>query len=293
MPILGTIASQISGRLGRDVEYLVLGGGGGGGANHGGGGGGGGFLNSTLKLPVGTAFTVTVGAGGVAGTFNGSPTGTSGNNSVLHTVTALGGGRGGDYSSNYEAQDGGSGGGAQASGTSYIGKGFAGPPRQGYDGGGKNPNFALCGGGGGGASAAGQTQTGSQGGGNGGNGAATSITGSSVTYGGGGGGGGWNGSVSVGTQALGGTGGGGNAGPTVQSGGSNGTGGTNGLGGGGGCGGGGTSNGGAGGTGVVVIAYPDTFPAPSSISGGLTYDQPSRSGYRVYRFTAGTGTVTF
>jgi hypothetical protein len=24
----------------------------------------------------------------------------------------------------------------------------------------------------------------------------------------------------------------------------------------------------------------------------LTYNQPTRSGYRVYRFTAGTGTVT-
>jgi hypothetical protein len=25
----------------------------------------------------------------------------------------------------------------------------------------------------------------------------------------------------------------------------------------------------------------------------LTYNQPTRSGYRVYRFTAGTGTITF
>jgi hypothetical protein len=33
--------------------------------------------------------------------------------------------------------------------------------------------------------------------------------------------------------------------------------------------------------------------AIQSISAGLTYDQPSRSGYRVYRFTGGTGTVTF
>jgi hypothetical protein len=43
----------------------------------------------------------------------------------------------------------------------------------------------------------------------------------------------------------------------------------------------------------VVIAYPDTYPAPTAISGGLTYTQPTRSGYRVYRFTAGTGTITF
>jgi hypothetical protein len=26
---------------------------------------------------------------------------------------------------------------------------------------------------------------------------------------------------------------------------------------------------------------------------GLTYDQPTRSGYRVYRFTAGTGTISW
>jgi hypothetical protein len=25
----------------------------------------------------------------------------------------------------------------------------------------------------------------------------------------------------------------------------------------------------------------------------LTYTQPSRAGYRVYRFTSGTGTITF
>jgi hypothetical protein len=48
--------------------------------------------------------------------------------------------------------------------------------------------------------------------------------------------------------------------------------------------------GGNGGNGVVIIAYPDTYPAliPSV---GLTFDQPTRSGYRVYRFTAGTGTI--
>lgn len=47
----------------------------------------------------------------------------------------------------------------------------------------------------------------------------------------------------------------------------------------------------SGGSGVVIIAYPDTLPA-LTVGSGLTYDQPSRSGYRVYRFTAGTGTIT-
>jgi hypothetical protein len=49
-----------------------------------------------------------------------------------------------------------------------------------------------------------------------------------------------------------------------------------------------------GGSGIVIIAYPDTFPAITSIGGGLTYSVStvSRSGYRVYSFTAGTGSVT-
>lgn len=47
----------------------------------------------------------------------------------------------------------------------------------------------------------------------------------------------------------------------------------------------------AGGSGVVIIAYPDTLPA-LTVGSGLTYDEPTRAGYRVYRFTAGTGTIT-
>jgi hypothetical protein len=44
----------------------------------------------------------------------------------------------------------------------------------------------------------------------------------------------------------------------------------------------------------VILAYPDTFDALTSISGGLTYSVStvSRSGYRVYTFTAGTGPIT-
>jgi hypothetical protein len=43
----------------------------------------------------------------------------------------------------------------------------------------------------------------------------------------------------------------------------------------------------------VIIAYPSAYPALSSISGGLTYSVStvSRSGYRVYTFTAGTGPI--
>jgi hypothetical protein len=50
-------------------------------------------------------------------------------------------------------------------------------------------------------------------------------------------------------------------------------------------------NGGAGGSGVVIIAYPDSFAPLTSIGGTLFYDQPTRSGYRVYRFTSGTGNI--
>jgi len=50
--------------------------------------------------------------------------------------------------------------------------------------------------------------------------------------------------------------------------------------------------GGNGGSGVVVIAYPDTYANIASISGGLTYTLTTPTGYKVYTFTAGTGTVT-
>jgi hypothetical protein len=40
------------------------------------------------------------------------------------------------------------------------------------------------------------------------------------------------------------------------------------------------------------VAYPNTFPAATLSN--LTYTEPSRSGYRVYRITASaSGTITF
>jgi hypothetical protein len=49
-----------------------------------------------------------------------------------------------------------------------------------------------------------------------------------------------------------------------------------------------------GGSGIVIIAYPSDKDA-AAVSSGLTYSvsTSSRSGYRVYSFTAGTGTITF
>jgi hypothetical protein len=47
---------------------------------------------------------------------------------------------------------------------------------------------------------------------------------------------------------------------------------------------------------VVIIAYPNTFDNITSIAVGLTYSLDNgvtRAGYKVYTFTAGTGTITF
>jgi hypothetical protein len=44
----------------------------------------------------------------------------------------------------------------------------------------------------------------------------------------------------------------------------------------------------------VIIAYSNVYPNLTSIDAGLTYtlDTTTRSGYKVYKFTAGTGTIT-
>lgn len=46
-------------------------------------------------------------------------------------------------------------------------------------------------------------------------------------------------------------------------------------------------------SGVVILAYPNNFAALTSVGAGLTYNlsTTSRPGYKVYTFTAGTGTV--
>jgi hypothetical protein len=145
-------------------------------------------------------------------------------------------------------------------------------------------------------------------------GAYSSITGANVAYAGGGGGG--NDLVNHAGQALlaftpGGVGGGGNGGGWTNT--RTGTdtatganiataGGTNTGGGGGG---GSYANfispnnfynySAAGGSGVVVVAYPDSFGNITTIGAGLTYtyDNSTRPGYRVYKFTAGTGTIVW
>ena len=185
------------------VEYLVVAGGGSGGRDGsdpeygqkhpGGNGGGGGFRTNvagsisggnsspeaSLSLTTGT-YSVTVGAGGTGGTCPAY----SGNNSVFHTITSIGGGGGGSQCGQ-TGSSGGSGGGASAfwSNGTYIvfGTPGSGTTGQGFQGAYvSNPNNSAIGGGAGGT------------GGAGGAGLSSSIDGVSRLYAGGGGGGGVN-----------------------------------------------------------------------------------------------------
>ncbi len=289
------------------LEYLLVAGGGAGGDFFtgsgynaaGGGGGAGGYIYSaptTLKASS-FSFPITVGSAGVSTATSNTSGGfaSNGGNTIFNGLTAVGGGRGAAGNSSvgpnvYTAGNGGSGGGgSRPDGGAQFAVAGTGTSNQGFSGGACNSsNNDGDGGGGGGATSAGTNGgVGSQGGA----GYTSSITGTSVVYAAGGGGGdGLVGSwVGTGGSGVGGNGGvkqnnspGGNASSF-------------------GCGGGGAgssfsdtsafSKGGNGSGGVVILAYPDTEPE-LTIPGTLTYDQPTRAGYRVYRFTAGSGTVT-
>lgn len=223
------------------VEYLVIAGGGGGrsvssgGGSYGMGGagaggyrssiagessGGGASAESAFSATPGTAYTVTIGAGG--------PNTNNGSNSVFATITSTGGGA---YAS------GGSGGGGD-----FNGGATSGTAGQGYSGAGGTSNQ---GGGGGGAGGAGGFQ-------GGGAGVSSSVTGTSVARAGGGGGGnpfGSGGSASAG----------GGAGGSGTQNGTAGTANTGGGGGGGSIAGSGAVVGGAGGSGVVILKYSSSI----------------------------------
>ena len=290
------------------VDYLVVAGGAGGGSGSngiggaGGGGGagglrtsygsttgGGGSAESSLSLSTSTNYTVTVGApggGGVTGTYGSA--GSDGSNSVFSTITSTGGGGGGtDNSSNLRpGRDGGSGGGV-GRGIDSGGSAVTSPVVQGYAGGSTTSFTANTsqGGGGGGAGAVGSSG-GNDGNGNGGNGLAVSVTGSSVTYAGGGGGGiDQNG---YGTPGAGGSGIGGDG----ASSGSAGTGDVNtGSGGGGGTYRSGGIAGGSGGSGIIILRYPNTKTI--TIGSGLTGSTATDGSDKVTTFTAGTGNISF
>ncbi len=291
------------------VEALVVAGGGGGGGRAGGGGGAGGLVyHSAKEFLQGNTALITVGTGGNGGGGGGSPgsnfesAGSDGTNSVFSNITAIGGG-GGYFGDTGPGRDGGSGGGGGYNGAGGLSTQINSGGGTGYGnaGGGSalSGTYAYKQGGGGGAGGVGQSGSGSTGkAGDGGAGLEYSITGTAQFYAGGGGGGGhepFNTGLANNGRGIGGSGVGGNGGPISSSDGQP-TQGVDGTG----SGGGGTwSNGGSsfdgarGGHGVVIIAYPNTKPALANIPGTLTYDQPARAGYRVYRFTSGTGTITF
>jgi hypothetical protein len=264
------------------VEYLVVAGGGGAGANggYGSGGGAGGFRYGSISPVSATEYSIVVGLGGTGQVGAGADNSTVGGVSTFASITSAGGGRGRGVSGGVVGLPGGSGsggdrqpGGASSPVTSPV-QGFAG-------GAGGNEST----GGGGGAGGVG-VNGGDRAGGAGGPGAQSSITGIATFYAGGGGG------AAQYNGGLGGSSIGGNAGNEGQPG----TDGVANTGSGGGGGGSGFNNGGNGGSGVVIFAYTNNsnYRTPT-ISAGLTYtlDTATRSGYRVYRFTAGSGTVTF
>ena len=288
------------------VDYLVIAGGGGGGGAFGGGGGSGGYRNSynseasgggntsetSLLLTATTNYTVTVGAGGTGGTGNSNSRGTEGINSIFSSITSAGGGTGGGYfpssgsSASSPGTSGGSGGGAGNPEGSTTWAGGAGTTDQGYAGGNAQGQSPYCGGGGGGASAAGAN--GVSNGGNGGNGLSSTITGVSITRAGGGGGGAYT-YAQGNSPGSGGSGGGGNGNGASNGNGYAGTINT-------GSGGGGSGYpdlgvGGVGGSGVVILRYPDVYTI--TVPAGLTSTTSTVGTDKVTTFTAGTGNIQF
>lgn len=286
------------------IDYLIVAGGGGGGGTldsdyaSNGGGGAGGMLTGTSYLYGGVTTTVTVGGGGAGAKTSNSFTNTAGSNSsisdsILGTITAVGGGKGqiGYGNANTGSNlPGGSGGGGSAGGN-------GGPATSGQGNRGGNAFAGYGGAGGGGKGSQGVDSASGEGSGiatKGGDGQASSITGSSVIYAGGGGGG-WSPYYQTWVQATnaGGSGGGGQGGGGGANGGQ--TAGTANRGGGGGAGGARQSssnsaqNGADGGSGVVVIRYPSTYPAATSTTGSPTISVTG--GYRIYQFT-GSGSIT-
>ena len=271
------------------VEIMVVGaGGGGGGHRYGSGGGAGGVIMrpASPAYPISSPAPVVVGSGGAGGPSNGS--GSDGQNSTFGSgpmqLIGKGGGGGKSYDGpSYPGNPGGSGAGATSRGGSRPGGSATQPGTHGAgtDYGNRGGNYTMPGngwapGGGGGAGAQGvDTPTSINGGGNGGNGVQLSISGSATYYAGGGAAGIYN-TISPAPsnhQGIGGNGGGGSALNSVPGSypghSAPGSGAANS--GGGGCGAHGQnpgsiplnnalSAGKAGGSGIVIVAYPTNQP---------------------------------
>jgi hypothetical protein len=255
----GTLTVLSAGKM----EVLTVAGGGAGGYLHGGGGGGAGgvIYNPDYSVTTGSK-TITIGAGGVGG----FQVPTNGNNSVMDTLTAIGGGAGGSETAPINGSNGGSGGGGSGFSTATNGgTGTSGQGAKGGNGSVPDTSAGLYGSGGGGGGARQDGGNGKEGvnilgsAGNGGNGLGVNMTGTTTYYGGGGGGGYWGDDITQ--YGVGGLGGGGNGGAGTGPLGPNNLyptdGQTNTGGGGGGSRGDGSINriGASGGSGIVIIRY--------------------------------------
>jgi len=198
------------------MEYLVVAGGGSGGGRHGGGGGAGGMLTGSTSVSAAT-HSIVIGAGGAGG----RSIVNSGANTTALSLTAIGGGYGGQYvSPGATGANGGSGGGGGS--TSGSVSGGTGTSGQGNDGGdnvynhGSEGDGRYTGGGGGKASAGGDGVSSAGGSGNGANGVQSNIDGNNYYYAAGGGGGWWSTTNTSRKAGSGGTGGGGGGGWSIS-----------------------------------------------------------------------------
>lgn len=146
----GNVSVTIS--LGRNIEFILIAGGGSGGngatngSNCSGGAGAGGFIYGTATLNIGTAYPITIGAGGTSYNASNSQDGFDGSASTFNGLTAVGGGRGGGAQSGPGGNGGSGGGGGEGqtggSGTGGQGNngGFGGGPSGGGGAGGRGFN---------------------------------------------------------------------------------------------------------------------------------------------------------
>jgi len=271
------------------VELLIVGGGGGGrsitgsATNIGGfGGGSGRLIFSSTTVSKSLAYTITIGGGGAASaTIN--AVASPGSSSFFGLIEANGGQ---GYNQFARQPLGGSvAGSAATSGVANTILTIAATPVPVFMqinsadnfyyslasiGGFSAVNLSITGGAGGGGAGSWGSGSPSGGSGGGGSGFSCSIVGSSVSYASGGPGKYGNSDASgiAGTANTGNGGGGASTGaaPSVD------------------------YLGGNGGSGGLIISFKNTYPVPTSITG--TYDEPTRTGYRVYRFT-GSGSITF
>jgi hypothetical protein len=268
------------------IEIFLVGGGAGSGGSVPGGNGGGGagqVAYTRSNIPVGTAHTVVIGAGG------GAPEG-NGNSSTFFQYTAFGGG--GGTSSTYGSSSGlpspsplnnSTGSIIPFFPTSSDSLGFISQNRGSL--GRSAPQARGGGGGGAGGGYVGITSTN-----NGYDGIPGQYIGFATVFGGGGGGGGD-------AAGEGGAGGGGNGSSSFPS--PLGTPGTNGTANSGGGGGGGISGNpfsGSGGSGTVIIRYPTAYNAAVAVGNttvGYGGTHTTQSGYHVYKWNSGPGSITF